>query len=64
MADISWYAVFRKDVAALNTYVTGNTIKQLREARKLTQTELADMIGVSSKTVSKWECGKGFPDFL
>ena len=62
MADISWYAVFRKDVAALNTYVTGNTIKQLREARKLTQTELADMIGVSSKTVSKWETAKGLPD--
>ena len=38
----------------MNTYVTGNTIKQLREARKLTQAELADRIGVSSKTVSKW----------
>ena len=46
----------------MNTYVTGNTIKQLREGRGLTQAELAQMIGVSSKTVSKWETGKGLPD--
>ena len=46
----------------MNTYVTGATIKQLREARKLTQAELAEQIGVSSKTVSKWETAKGLPD--
>lgn len=46
----------------MNTYVTGSTIKQLRESRKLTQAELAQQIGVSSKTVSKWETAKGLPD--
>ena len=46
----------------MNTYVTGTTVKQLREARKLTQSELAEQIGVSSKTVSKWETAKGLPD--
>ena len=46
----------------MNTYVTGNTIKQLREGRNLTQAELAQMIGVSSKTISKWETAKGLPD--
>ena len=46
----------------MNTYVTGSTIKQLREARGLTQAELAEKIGVSSKTVSKWETAKGLPD--
>ena len=46
----------------MNTYVTGTTIKQLRESRKLTQAELAEKIGVSSKTVSKWETAKGLPD--
>ena len=46
----------------MNTYVTGNTIKQLREDRGLTQAELAKKIGVSSKTVSKWETAKGLPD--
>ena len=46
----------------MNSYVTGATVKALREARKLTQAELAEKIGVSSKTVSKWETGKGLPD--
>ena len=46
----------------MNTYVTGTTIKQLREKQRITQTELAEKIGVSSKTVSKWETGKGLPD--
>ena len=46
----------------MNNYVTGGTIKALREARNLTQAELADQIGVSSKTVSKWETAKGLPD--
>ena len=46
----------------MNTYVTSATIKQLREQRNLTQSELADLIGVSSKTISKWETAKGLPD--
>ena len=46
----------------MNSYVTGATVKALREARKLTQADLAEKIGVSSKTVSKWETGKGLPD--
>ena len=46
----------------MNTYVTGITIRQLREKQHLTQLELAERIGVSSKTVSKWETGKGLPD--
>ena len=46
----------------MNTYVTGTTIKQLREARNLTQAALADILGVSSKTVSKWETANGLPD--
>lgn len=46
----------------MNLYVTGNTIKQLREQKKMTQAELADKIDVSSKTVSKWETAKGLPD--
>ena len=46
----------------MNSYVTGSTIRLLREKRKLTQAELAETIGVSSKTVSKWETAKGLPD--
>ena len=44
------------------SYVTGKTIKELREKRKLTQKELAEKISVSDKTISKWETGKGLPD--
>ena len=46
----------------MDVYVTGATIKQLREARNMTQAELAQQIGVSSKAISKWETGKGLPD--
>ena len=46
----------------MNTYVTGATIKMLREKRNLTQGALAEQIGVSSKTISKWETAKGLPD--
>lgn len=46
----------------MNTYVTGTTIKRLREAKGLTQAQLAEQIGVSSKAVSKWETAKGLPD--
>ena len=46
----------------MNAYVTGNTIKQLRESKALTQAQLAERLGVSAKAVSKWETGKGLPD--
>ncbi len=40
----------------------GRRIASLRAERGLTQTELGDAIGVSDKTVSKWETGGCFPD--
>lgn len=43
-------------------YVTGNTIKTLREKKNYTQKQLADLLNVSDKTISKWETGKGLPD--
>ena len=46
----------------MDTYITGSAIKNLREKKRITQAELADMLGVSSKAVSKWETGKGLPD--
>lgn len=46
----------------MNTYVTGTTVKTLREKHNLTQAALAEKIGVSSKAVSKWETGRGLPD--
>ncbi len=46
----------------MDTYITGSTIKKLREKKGITQAQLADVLGVSSKAVSKWETAKGFPD--
>lgn len=46
----------------MDTYITGATIRTLREKKGLSQTQLAERIGVSSKAVSKWETAKGLPD--
>ncbi len=46
----------------MDKYVTGAVIKKLREKQKLTQEDLASKLYVSSKAVSKWETGQGFPD--
>lgn len=40
----------------------GDTIKRLRTEKNMTQKQLADILSVSEKTVSKWETGKGLPD--
>lgn len=46
----------------MDNYITGAVIKHLREEKEITQVQLADMIGVSCKAVSKWETAKGLPD--
>ncbi len=46
----------------MDKYVTGAVIRKLREDKKITQEELAGKLFVSSKAVSKWETGQGFPD--
>lgn len=40
----------------------GKFIKFLRKEKGLTQTELADKLSLSDKTISKWETGNGLPD--
>lgn len=40
----------------------GTFIAVLRKEKGLTQKELAEQIGISDKTVSKWETGNGMPD--
>lgn len=40
----------------------GKFISKLRKEKELTQEELGDILGVSSKTISKWECGNSIPD--
>lgn len=40
----------------------GDKIKELRKARKITQEQLADAIGISFQAVSKWENHIALPD--
>ena len=46
----------------MDQYITGSVIKELRERKNLTQSALAEKLGVSDKTISKWETGRGYPD--
>jgi len=39
-----------------------NIIASLRKKNGMTQSELADRIGIAHQSVSKWECGIGYPD--
>lgn len=46
----------------MNQERIGAFISELRKEKGMTQKELADMIGVSDKTISKWETCRGIPD--
>ena len=46
----------------MNQEKIGKFILELRKQKGLTQKELAEKIGVSDKTISKWECGNSIPD--
>lgn len=46
----------------MNQIKIGTLIRNLRKGKKLTQKQLADLITVSDKTISKWETGAGLPD--
>ena len=46
----------------LNQEKTGKFIAEMRRKQNLTQKQLAEKIGVSDKTVSKWETGRSMPD--
>lgn len=45
----------------MNNYKFGNYICKLREDKNLTQSELAQLLDVSDKAVSKWENGQAIP---
>lgn len=41
----------------------GKFIADMRKEQNLTQIDLAEKLGISNKTISKWECGNGMPDY-
>ncbi len=46
----------------MNQEKTGKFIAMLRREHSMTQKELAQRLGVSDKTISKWETGRGLPE--
>ena len=40
----------------------GSTIKRLRRQRNITQEQLAEYLGITSRAVSQWECDRTAPD--
>ena len=51
------------EVRIMNQLTTGKFISQKRKEKNLTQEKLAERLGVSNKTISKWETGKCMPDY-
>lgn len=47
----------------MNQLATGKFISQKRREKNLTQEQLAEKLGVTNKTISKWETGKCMPDY-
>ncbi|MRX82907.1 helix-turn-helix domain-containing protein [Eggerthella guodeyinii] len=47
----------------MNQIATGMFIARKRKELNLTQAQLAERLGISSKSVSKWERGKCMPDY-
>ncbi len=41
--------------------IVGSNLQELRKSRHLTQQELAEQVGFSDKSISKWELGKAVP---
>lgn len=48
----------------MDAVYTGNKISQLRKQHNMTQKDLAALLSVTDKAVSKWERGLNFPDLL
>lgn len=40
----------------------GKFIAERRKSKGYTQRQLSDILRISDKTISKWECGNGFPE--
>ena len=47
----------------MNQQKVGKFIQERRKEKGLTQLELAEKLGVSNRTISKWETGRSLPDY-
>ena len=46
----------------MNQQKIGGFLKELRQEKQITQEQLAEQMGVSRRTVSRWETGNNLPD--
>lgn len=68
--DFEFAPLYHKDTKALLNILRGDfmninfgsNLKKFRNDRKLTQENLAEFLGVSFQTISKWERGEVYPD--
>ena len=54
-------AIIIPEVTQLDLIKIGNFIAELRKKQKLTQEQLGEKLGVTNKTVSRWETGTYLP---
>lgn len=47
----------------MNQIMIGKFIAKRRKEKNITQAQLAEIVGVTNKSISKWECGKCMPDY-
>jgi Predicted transcriptional regulators len=57
------YADIKRRYKPMDQQKTGLFLKKLRHEKSVTQMELAERLGVSNRSVSRWENGTTMPDF-
>ena len=62
MGSVNWHMAGNKETD-MDQIKIGKFIAEMRKEQSLTQIDLAEKLGISNKTISKWECGKGMPDY-
>lgn len=55
-------ACMRKEETAMDAKKIGSFLKTLRKEKGLTQEQLAEILYVSGRTVSRWETGTSMPE--
>lgn len=48
----------------MNSELFSQNLRRLRLEKNLTQEQLANILGVSVQSVSRWECGNTLPDVI
>ncbi|MFI3327446.1 MAG: helix-turn-helix transcriptional regulator [Clostridia bacterium] len=48
----------------MNQKKIGSFMKELRKEKQITQEELSEILGVSNRTISRWETGNNMPDIV